>query len=118
MKTFKEKHTLNSRKAESNKVFKRYSNRVPIIVEKSKSCKTLPNIDRIKYLVPIDITIGQFMQIIRRKIKITSEIAMYIIINNTIPCTSSLISQIYDDHKHEDGFLYINYTGESVFGTI
>ena len=43
MKTFKEKHNLNSRKAESHKVLKRYSNRVPIIVEKSDSCKILPD---------------------------------------------------------------------------
>jgi len=26
------------------------------------------------------------------------------------------MSEVYDDHKDEDGFLYITYSGENTFG--
>jgi len=28
------------------------------------------------------------------------------------------MSDIYDDHKDEDGFLYITYSGENTFGSV
>ena len=28
------------------------------------------------------------------------------------------MSQIYDEHKDEDGFLYISYSGENTFGSV
>ena len=30
--------------------------------------------------------------------------------------SASLMSAIYDEHKDEDGFLYITYNGENTFG--
>ena len=33
-----------------------------------------------------------------------------------LPPTAGLMSQIYEEQKDEDGFLYITYNGESVFG--
>jgi hypothetical protein len=30
--------------------------------------------------------------------------------------TAALMSSVYEDHKDEDGFLYITYSGESTFG--
>lgn len=36
------------------------------------------------------------------------------------PCTptppAALMSSVYEDHKDEDGFLYITYSGENTFG--
>lgn len=29
---------------------------------------------------------------------------------------AGLMSDIYEDHKDQDGFLYITYSGESTFG--
>jgi hypothetical protein len=29
---------------------------------------------------------------------------------------ASLMSDIYEEHKDEDGFLYITYSGENTFG--
>lgn len=30
---------------------------------------------------------------------------------------AALMSEVYDDHKDDDGFLYINYSGENTFGS-
>ena len=31
---------------------------------------------------------------------------------------AALMSDIYEDHKDEDGFLYITYSGEITFGCV
>lgn len=33
-------------------------------------------------------------------------------------CTAALMADIYEDHKDDDGFLYITYSGESTFGHV
>ena len=30
--------------------------------------------------------------------------------------SAALMSDVYEDHKDEDGFLYITYSGENTFG--
>jgi GABA(A) receptor-associated protein len=112
---FKNKFSLESRKIESDKIVKRYPDRKPIIVEKSSSSDIM-QIDKKKYLVPSDLTVGQFIYVIRKRINLPSDQAIYIFINNTLPPTASLISNIYEAHKDEDGFLYATYSAESTFG--
>ena len=77
---------------------------------------SIKNIDKNKYLVPPDLTIGQFLYVIRKRIKLTPEKSIFLFINNSIPSSSKIISQLYKDHKNEDGFLYIIYSGENTFG--
>jgi GABA(A) receptor-associated protein len=100
---------------ESKRIREKYPERVPVIVEKAKGCN-LNDIDKKKYLVPCDITIGQFISIIRQRIKLSPDKAIFIFINNILPPTSATIHSIYNEMKHGDGFLYIHYNGESVFG--
>ena len=53
--------SLEERIEESTNVLKKYPNRIPVIVEKSDKCKELQDIDKNKYLVPDDLTFGQFI---------------------------------------------------------
>lgn len=108
-KSYEERH------AEATKITNKFKDRLPIIVERVKNSK-IPDLDKNKYLVPMDLTVGQFMLIIRNRIKLDESVAMFMYINNFIPQTSALMSEIYTKHKDPDGFLYIFYTGESVFG--
>lgn len=66
--------------------------------------------------MPADLTIGQFVYVIRKRIKLTSEQAIFIFVNNVLPPTAAMISSVYKEHKDQDGFLYITYTGENTFG--
>ena len=109
-------YTLNERRAEALRVKQKYSDRLPIICDKHHTCNKLNNIDRIKFLVPKDLTIGQFMFVIRRRLKLQQDVAIYFIINGFIPKTSELIKTLYEDNMNEDYFLYIHYTSENVFG--
>ena len=107
-----------------------------------------------RYLVPADLTVGQFVYVIRKRIKLSPEKAIFIFVNNVLPptgalfsclsrpvpssaslhaqrrftragpvsnttqlgCTAALMSSIYEDHKDDDGFLYVTYSGENTFG--
>ena len=112
---FKKKYSLEKRKAESKKILLKYPEKIPIIVEKSKNC-VLEDIDKNKYLAPEELTMAQFIYVIRKRIKLNSEEALYCFVNDALPATSSTLSSIYHDHKDEDGFLYIKYCSENVFG--
>ena len=74
-------------------------------VEKSD----IPTIDKKKYLVPSDLTVGQFCYVIRKRIKLAPEKAIFIFVNEVLPPTAALMSSIYEEHKDDDGFLYITY---------
>ena len=115
-KSFVETHPFPRRLEESKRVIEKYPDRIPVIMERSKTSKNVPDIDRIKFLVPKDIIVSQFTFIIRKRISIPAETAIFVFVNNTIPPSSSIMSTIYDEHKNEDGFLYMNYAGENTFG--
>lgn len=100
---------------ETKKIREKYPERIPIMVNKASGCN-LNDIDKKKYLVPCDMTIGQFIAIIRQRIKISPDKAIFIFINNVLPPVSATMMNIYNEMKHSDGFLYIYYNGESVFG--
>jgi len=52
------------------------------------------------------------MWIIRKRIQLPSEKAIFLFVNKTIPQSSSTMGQIYNNFKDEDGFLYIAFSGE------
>ncbi|GIL55227.1 hypothetical protein Vafri_10811 [Volvox africanus] len=113
--TFKQEHSLDKRKAEAARIKEKYPDRIPVIVEKAER-SDIPDIDKKKYLVPSDLTVGQFVYVIRKRIKLSPEKAIFIFVKNVLPPTAALMSSIYEDHKDEDGFLYITYSGENTFG--
>ncbi|KAK4363900.1 hypothetical protein RND71_015258 [Anisodus tanguticus] len=69
------------------------------------------------YLVPADLTVGQFVYVVRKRIKLSAEKAIFIFVKNILPPTAAMMSAIYEDHKDEDGFLYMTYSGENTFGS-
>jgi len=115
---FKEEHDFDKRFSESKRILSTYPDRVPIIVEKSnnKNSKALPDIDKKKFLCPGDITVGQFQFVIRKRLKLEAEQALFILIRDKLPPSSALLSSVYQDYKDEDGFLYVVYATENVFG--
>ena len=113
--SFKNEHPLDKRKLEAERIRSKYPERVPVICEKD-SRSDIPDIDKKKYLVPADLTVSQFTWVIRKRIKLPPESAMFLFINDHLPQKASLMSTVYEEQKDEDGFLYIIYSGENTFG--
>lgn len=170
------------RKAEAERIRQKYPDRIPVrlkfdfnfffhsianahlfspsftqvICEKVEK-SDIATIDKKKYLVPSDLTVGQFVYVIRKRIKLSPDKAIFIFVNEVLPPTAgmyhafwryrghssdpfpccyifillihallinslthsfssfplslffslALMNAIYDEHKDEDGFLYI-----------
>lgn len=63
-------------------------------------------------------TIGQFVYVIRKRINLPPEKAIFIFVNDILPPTAATVSSIYAEHKDEDGFLYVLYSSENTFGEL
>lgn len=113
---FKKKFPFEKRKDEAARIRAKYPYRIPVIVQKRDGAE-IQDIDKNKYLVPNDITVGQFLYVIRKRIRLDPEQAIYIFVNNMLPPTSTLMSVLYQEQKDADGFLYAIYSGESMFGS-
>lgn len=113
---YKELHSFEDRKKEADRILKRYPTRIPIIVEQTPGRCSLPALSKSKFLVPKDICMGKFMFVIRQRMKVNAEVAMFVFINNEMVPTNELISTIYETFKDKDGFLYMQFAGENTFG--
>ena len=109
---------LKARQEECVKIRKKYPNKVPVIVSKASGDKYLPECKKIKYLFPNTLTIGQVLYVIRKHVKVPSEVGLYIFVgdNRSLPSAAELVLSTHNRYKSEDGFLYIVYSGESTFG--
>ncbi|CAL1280892.1 unnamed protein product [Larinioides sclopetarius] len=116
-KTFKERRSLEMRKMESSEVRSKFLKKVPVIVEKSDREKVLPHLDRVKFLVPLDMTMSQFVGIVRTRLKLKPTQTFYLMLNNrSVVTMSRYMGGIYDEYKDEDGFLYCTYAAQEMYG--
>ena len=113
--TFKQ-HPLYLRKEQATRIKLKYPNRVPVILEKYHGATNTPDIDKNKFLVPQDITVGGFSYTIRRRLKMNEKEALFLFCNRSIPPTSELMGDVYEKYKDEDDFLYLSFTTENCFG--
>ncbi len=120
MGRFKSANSLDSRKLESQRIRAKYPDRIPVIIEKkddeTETRGGLPDIDRNKYLVPNDLTVGQFVYMIRKRIRLTPDKAIFLFVKNTLPPVSKTVLDVFEEYRDEDGFLYLTYSGERTFG--
>ena len=106
---------VEQRRAEIARIRVLYPNRIPVIVTKAKN-SDIAEIDKKKYLVPNDVTVGQFLYVIRKRIHLPADGAIFLFINNQMPAMGALMGQLYKDFANDVGFLEIFYSGESTFG--
>jgi len=100
---------------ESERILEKYPNRVPIIVNKKKD-SNIQDIGKSKFLVQKDMHINQFIYIIRKRLKLKPNEAIFVTINNKICPSNESLSEIYEKNKNIDGYLYIIYSSENTFG--
>ena len=113
---FKKKFTLEQRTDESARIRSKYPDRIPIVVEPNNTDKTFV-LDKHKYLVPSDLTFGQLLHVIRKRVKLAQEEAIYMFTDDgTLVASSELVSSVYKRHKSDDGFVYFKVSKENTFG--
>ncbi|XP_044498271.1 autophagy-related protein 8i-like [Mangifera indica] len=115
VKSFKEQYSLDERLEEAKSIAAKYPDRVPVIIERY-SRTDLPDMEKTKFLVPRDMSMGQFIHILSSRLNLTPGRALFVFVKNTLPQTASHMDTIYESFKENDGFLYMCYSSEKTFG--
>ncbi|KAG8343187.1 putative Autophagy protein Atg8 ubiquitin like [Trypanosoma vivax] len=112
---YKMNYTLENRKRESEKVRARHPDRIPVICE--RVCDSaVGDMKKCKFLLPHYLTVGQFLVALRKHAQLSPEVALFVYVHGSVPPVSAKMDDIYTKHKDEDGFLYMNFSNEPVFG--
>ncbi|XP_055375248.1 microtubule-associated proteins 1A/1B light chain 3C-like isoform X2 [Condylostylus longicornis] len=95
----------------------RFPNKIPVIVERYSREYDLPYLNKKKFLVPQEITLSQFLTILRNRLKVGSTKALFLLVNDrSLVPLSKTLSEIYHEYRQDDGFLYVTYSSQEVFG--
>lgn len=115
MSEFRSKNDLQTRKQLYQKISEAYPDRYPIIMDRRNTHDPLMN--KQKFLVPGDATMAFIIREARSHfMSYSSTHSIIFFVGNTMVKVSDLVSMVYDKYHDEDGFLYLTYTSESIFG--
>ena len=91
------------------RLLKRYPDKIPVYIE---------GITQNKFLVPYDITVSQFLYMLREKVLMTPTESIFVFFGKRkeIMPSNMIIREIYDRLKDDDDMLYAFYAKENVFG--
>ena len=115
---FKYKKALNLEKRieEFYKVKSSTNDKIPIICEKDPKSDII-EMEKTKFLVNPEMTVSSFNEIIRKKLNLDAKEGIFLLVKGKNVITGNqTMQEIYEHYKDEDGFLYITYASESVWG--
>ncbi|UYV85068.1 MAP1LC3A [Cordylochernes scorpioides] len=88
-----------------------------MIIERFEGEKHLPELLKVKYLVPDHVPFGEIVNIIRRKLQLHPSQGFFLLVNgDTMVSNATLIGDLYIKSKHFDGYLYLTYVSHDIFG--
>nr|XP_001093103.3 microtubule-associated proteins 1A/1B light chain 3C [Macaca mulatta] len=119
VRPFKQRKSLAIRQEEVAGIRAKFPNKIPVVVERYPRETFLPLLDKTKFLVPQELTMTQFLSIIRSRMVLRASEAFYLLVNNkSLVSTSVTMAEIYRDYKDEDGFVYMTYASQETFGCL
>jgi hypothetical protein len=96
----------------AEKLITKYPNKIPVILKHQQN-----KLNRTKYIVPADITIGKMINHVRKmNPSLKSSESLFFFIDNILLSGNSSLSSLYQKHKSHDCFLYIICATENTFG--
>ncbi|KAJ8446437.1 hypothetical protein Cgig2_019330 [Carnegiea gigantea] len=85
-RSFKDELPFEQRLKESTDMLAKYPDRVPVIAEKYPRTD-LPELEKKKFLVPKDMSVGHFIHILSSRLQLAPGKALFIFVKDTLPQT-------------------------------
>ena len=113
----KEVPDIETRRNECRKVLEKNPGKIPIIFEKDPKSKIEP-FPKTRYLVSKDLTVNHFQLLLRNKLKLNETQAFFLLVQGKYTILGeNTLAEIYQKFKDkDDGFLYMMYSTEQVWG--
>ena len=100
-----------------NHVLERYPGRIPIVMHRHPSCKPGVVLDKSRFIVPNDLTFGQFAFILRKRLTLCPGEALFFFSDKqALLSQNETVGLLHSKHQDEDKFLNVTYTTENCFG--
>jgi len=107
---------FEERKIKASLILKQHADRIPVVVECSQELQIIHPLKKNKFIVPFELTLAQFMFVIRKHMKLEATHAIFVFINNKLHPTTAMMGELYANEKDADGFMYLCVFQESTFG--
>ena len=112
---FRERVDLAARVDIGAKARERHPDHVPAILERGGV--DAPPIARQRYLLPATLTGGQLQYVVRRRLRMQKEDALFLFCGERLVPPSATARELHARHKDpDDGLLYVRYALEHTFG--
>lgn len=114
--SFKNANALCARQETSRRILRSHAGHVPVVVERVHG--RTPVMDKNKFVVPSTYTVGHLVYMMRKRMpEVRRHQAIFLFVAvGVLPPTSTSVAQLYDEHRDEDGMLYVRYSLEHTFG--
>merc|ERR1712198_427310 len=112
---YKEEHPYEKRRAEGEKIRRKYPDRVSRHCREESQSKNW-RLRQEKVPGTLRSHCWPIYFLIRKRISLRPEDALFFFVNHVVPPTSATMGSLYQEHHEEDFFLYIAYSDESVYG--
>ena len=77
----------------------------------------MPSIDKVKYLVPQELTVSQLATIVRNRLSLSQTQSLFLFTGSgQILQLSMSVQQAHALNTDPDGFLYVTYSSQEAFG--
>ena len=114
---YEKTNKIEKLKIKSDKLFTKYPNKIPIIIQFDKSFE-FQNTINTKFITPFDLTVAEFQIILRKRCQLNSTEAIFLFFNGDILYPAQhLLKDVYKEkHRKNSGILFCLVMKESVFG--